>query len=69
MNKLTKIEQFIVFCLEAYKNKFNLNALEILGLFEAKKVFRYLEEGYEVLHTQSLDYVTLEINEFINNQK
>jgi hypothetical protein len=69
MYKLTKIERFVVFCLEAYKNKFNLNAIETLSLFVTKKVFSYLEEGYEVLHTQSLDYVALEINEFINNQK
>lgn len=69
MNRLNNVQLFIVFCLEAFKIKNKLTGTNALKLFESNNVFLYLEQGYEVLHTQSIDYVVAEIQELISNQK
>jgi hypothetical protein len=68
MSKLTKIQEFILFCLETYKTRYKLQGNEVFNLFCKYNVFNFLEDGYEVLHTQSLDYVVSEIYELIENK-
>ncbi len=68
MSKLTKIQEFTLFCLEAYKTKYKFSGIEVFNLFLKYNVFIFLEDGYEVLHTQSLDYVVTEINELIQTK-
>lgn len=69
MNKLNDIQKFIIFCLENYKTKNNLSGNDTSELFNTYNVFEYLEEGYEILHTQSMNYVVKEIEEFIKQRK
>lgn len=69
MTKPDKIQVFIIFVLESYKNKFGKSVLDVLNDFKKHDVFAFLTEGYEVLHTQSLDYVVDEVNNYINNSK
>lgn len=66
MEKLTEKQVFIIFALEAYKNSEKVDAMKALSLFKDNNVFSFLEEGYDVLHTQSLAYVVTEINTLIN---
>lgn len=44
-----------------------MKAMSAFELFKDHKVFSFLEEGYDVLHTQSLEYVVSEIKALINN--
>ncbi len=69
MNKLSPIQVFIVFCIEAYKKSNNIKAEIALNNFEKYDIFSFLENAYDVLHTQSLEYIVTEINELIKNAK
>jgi len=68
MIKLSKIEQFQLFCLENYKNHYNISGKIALDIFEKKGVFNFLEMGFDVLHTQGIIYVVDEIIDFIKNR-
>lgn len=69
MDKLDDIQKFTIFCLENYKTKNKLSGTEALNRFKTHNVFKYLEAGYEIFHTQSIDYVVQEIEAFIKQQK
>jgi len=69
MNKLTTIQTFVIFCLEEYRKELNINGEEAIEVFENYNVFKFLEEYYEVLHTQSMKYIIDEIKEFIRQRK
>lgn len=68
MSKLNKKQAFIIFCMEAYKNKYDLSGEVVLNLFQKFEIFSFLENGYDVLHTQSMDYIVSEIYELIKNR-
>jgi hypothetical protein len=69
MNKINKIEEFQLFCLENYKAEKNISGKQALDEFKRFSVFEFLESGYEVLHTQSLNYINSEIEQFITSSK
>ena len=60
-----KINDFIVFCMEIYKSKKSMTGKEVYELFEKYGVLNYLQEGYEVLHTQGDGWVIRDIDEFL----
>jgi len=43
--------------------------MQALSLFRQTNVFKYLVEGYDVLHTQGRDYIVADIEDFINNHR
>lgn len=69
MYKLSSIQTFIIFCLEAYKNAKNMKPETALNDFEKYDIFNFLENAYDVLHSQSLEYIVIEISELIKNAK
>ena len=69
MNELNKIEAFKIFCLEMYKADRKLTGEMALTIFNKHQVFSYLEEGFEVLHTQGAAYILSEIVQFINSRQ
>lgn len=60
-----KINDFVVFCLEAYKFEKKLSGKEVYELFEKYGVIKYLQEGYDVLHTQGDKWLMNDIDEFL----
>lgn len=42
---------------------------EVADLFSQQGVLTYLEENFEILHTQSRQWLMEEIDEFINRQR
>lgn len=68
MNTLTHQQQFIIFVLENYKNKMKIDGVKAFDDFNKSNVFIYLQEGYEVLHTQSMDYVISEVENLIKTR-
>lgn len=60
-----KINDFIVFCMEIYKSKKFMTGKEVYELFEKYGVLNYLQEGYEVLHTQGDSWIVDDIDEFL----
>lgn len=71
MNKINKklnsekINDFCIFCLEAYKFEKEIAGEEAYNIFEKYKVFKYLKEGYEVLHTQSINWILNDIEGYL----
>lgn len=58
---LRDIAYFISFCIEQYKNEKNINEDEVISVFSEHNILDYLNEHYEVLHTQSRKWLIAEI--------
>ena len=63
-----KVNDFIVFCIENYKVYKNINGKEVYDLFEKYGVLQYLEDGYDVLHTQGDKWLMNDIDELLKNR-
>ncbi len=67
MNKKTQdIAYFISFCIEQYKNAKGISGTQAMQTLDAYGVLQYLENNFEVLHTESPQWLLEEIDEFIN---
>lgn len=44
---------FVTFCIEQYKHEHNMTGKEVADLFSQQGALTYLEENFEILHTQS----------------
>lgn len=60
---------FLSFCIEQYKNERNLSGCEAMQQLSSYGVLEYLEDNFEVLHTQSRQWIMEDIHEFINLRK
>lgn len=63
--KAQDIAYFVSFCIEQYKNEKGLSGAEAMKMLDKYGVLEYLEEHYEVLHTQSHQWILQDIDEFI----
>lgn len=66
---LKDITYFISFCIEQYMNAKGINEDEVIATFSEYGVFDYLKDYFEVLHTQSRQWIVADIEEFINDRK
>lgn len=64
-----KVVLFKVFCIENYRVVKKLSAKEALLLFSDYEVFSFLDETFEVLHTQDVDYILDTISTYIKKRK
>lgn len=67
--KKQDIAYYVSFCIEQYKNAKHLTGAEALQLLDKYKVLDYLSEHYEILHTQSRQWILEDIEEFIKLRK
>ncbi|MBO5721046.1 MAG: DUF3791 domain-containing protein [Bacteroidales bacterium] len=68
--RLIKSEvQFLVFCIEQYRLRNNLPSANVLTLFKELKLDKFLMNNFEVLHSQSSEYILNEIDLFIKKHK
>ncbi|MGL4484680.1 MAG: DUF3791 domain-containing protein [Anaerovoracaceae bacterium] len=56
---------FIVFCIEDYKNALGLNGKEVIELFNKYGVIDYIRNCYGALHTTGPAYIIDDIQKFI----
>lgn len=63
------IPLFLSFCIEQYKVSCGLSGQEAMKVLSDSDALDYLEDNYEVIHTQSPQWILEEINEFINHSK
>ena len=63
---IDNISYFIAFCIEQYKTAKGLKGENVAKLFFDKGVVNYLSNNYEVLHTQSHQWLIEEIDEYLN---
>ena len=67
-NKLD-IAYFLSFCIEQYKKEKGISGAEAARLLQGYGVWEYLKEHFEVLHTQSKQWLLADIDEFIKLRK
>ena len=60
---------FKVFCLENYREIKKLSAKETLQVFTMYNVFGFLNETFEILHTQSTTYILDSISTYIKHKR
>ena len=63
------IAYFLSFCIEQYGEKHQLSGDEVVSLLDRYEVLPYLEENFEVLHTQGYQWLMEEIDELIKNRR
>jgi hypothetical protein len=66
-NRKDTIPLFISFCVEQYKNAKKISGEQAFNLLERVGALEYLEHNYEIIHTQSPQWILEEINEYVNN--
>lgn len=60
-----KKAEFLSWCIEEYAAQNALNGRDVANDFAKKKVLDFLEEHYEILHTQGKSYILETIADFI----
>ena len=68
-SKKQDIAYFISFCIEQYKNEKKITGETASQILYEYGVLNYLYEHYEVLHTQSRQWILEDIEEFIELRK
>ena len=67
--KQQDIAFFLAFCIEQYMNEKRLSHEEAMSLFTEFGVLDYLAEHFEILHTQSRQWIIEDIDEYIKDRK
>ena len=63
------IAYFLSFCIEQYKKEKGISGAEAVRILKEQGVLEYLKEHFEVLHTQSKQWLLADIDEFIKLRK
>lgn len=63
------VAYFLAFCIEQYKNAKGMTGEQTVQMLDKYGVLGYLEEFYDVLHTQSHQWILEDIDEFIKVRK
>ena len=66
---LKDITYLISFCIEQYMNEKGISEDEVISIFSEYGVLDYLKEYFDVLHTQSRQWLVADIEDFINDRK
>lgn len=59
---------FLVYCIEMYKNKYSLSGAEVQKLFSETGADLYILNNFEALHTTGLEYTLDDIHGFIDSK-
>lgn len=68
-NKDDAIPLFISFCIEQYKNMAQVSGAHAINEFIKYGIYDYLEKNFEILHSQSPQWILEEINELLKYRK
>ena len=60
---------FLVYCIEMYKNKYSLSGKETQALFEQTGADIYILDSFKALHTTGVEYTLQDIYDFIQEKK
>ena len=63
------VKAFYLELLEQYKNEKGISGSEAMALLSEYGVLEYLSEHWEILHTQSRQWIIEDIDEFIRTRK
>ena len=66
---MDKIMQFKIFCLENYKEFHSLTGKASFDVFKKYKIFDYISDFYDLLHSYGTLYIINNLDEFISHRK
>lgn len=61
------IPLFLSFCIEQYKAAHKISGAEAMERLLSSGILDYLEQNYEVIHSQSPQWILEEIEEYLNS--
>jgi len=59
---------FLIYCIEIYKNSKSMSGRQALSLFDAVGVTDFIFDCYEALHIESRDAIIWQIDDFISHR-
>ena len=62
---MSKEGNYLIFCIEQYKNEKNLNGKQVMELFRKYRVSEYIMSCFEALHTTGTRYIIEDIDLYI----
>ena len=68
-DKELDIAYFVSFCIEQYKVHISATGGEVMSIFDRYRVTEYLSANFDVVHTQSRQWLLEEIDDFIQQRK
>lgn len=68
LNDEERIIEFLSFCIENFKVKHSMSGKDVAILFKQSGVLEFVNNGYEMLHTQGKEYILEEIEIFLKNR-
>lgn len=60
---------FLIYCVEIYKNARNLTGRQVADLFTRYQVWEYVYSCFEALHTTGPSYIVDDIDHYIESRK
>ncbi len=67
--KEDSIPHFLSFCIEEFKTMKGISGEEAMKILDSTGTLDYLERNYEVLHTQSPDWIREELDEYVTSHQ
>ncbi len=61
--------QFVSWCIEEYAAENKKSSKDVANFFNDSGVLDYLEQNWQILHTQGRPYILSEIDDFIKEKK
>lgn len=66
---MTSQGKFMIFCAEQHKRAKQLSGRQLSDLFDKYKIWNYLYDCYEALHTTGTSYIIEDIDLYIDARK
>ncbi len=66
---MTSQGKFMIFCAEQYKRAKQLSGRQLSDLFDKYRIWNYLYDCYEALHTTGTSYIIEDIDLYIDARK
>jgi hypothetical protein len=63
-----KRTDFLIFCVEAYKNAKGKTGRQALSIFDASGATDFILDCYEALHVEGKDAIVWQIDDFISHR-
>ena len=60
---------FIILCIEEYKNANKLTGRQVVAIFEKYNVYNFIENSYEALHTFGGDTIAWNVQDYIDHKR
>ena len=65
MSERSKVAEFVSFCIEVFAHAKGMTGTAVLRLFDSCGLVRYLDEGYDVLHTQGREWLLADMEDYL----